>query len=563
MKTPNLITHKAAPKNRNFQPNMNRNKNKIQLKTKNFDICIIGAGASGAGCALDAALRGFNVALIDKDDFASETSSKSTKLIHGGVRYLEQAFKQLDFAQLTQVRHGLHERTFVLQNAPHLAKPLGLVTPVFSWFDALYYGIGLKIYDFFAKNNVLPKSQWLSYRKTLAQMPNLTNKIHSAVLYYDGQLDDARYCLALAQSAQEVGATVINHIEVVDFQKNEQGKIKSCIVKDVLNHETFEIKAQLFLNCTGAKSDTIRQMATPSVPKRLRPSKGVHLVLPADVLQSENALLIPQTADGRVVFVIPFEQGVLVGTTDDDYKDIEKEPILESQEIDFLLDTIAPYLNEKIDKCEIKSGFGGLRPLVTAAEKTTTKKLVRDHEIEHDPESGLLSLLGGKWTTYRLMAEETIDKVEALLRGRVGACQTKNYRLAGGENFDPKAWEKLLINSSLDIETAKHLNQKYGSRANKILEIIRENPLLGQKISDKSLVLKAEVIYSVRFEMACTIRDFMARRTRLEITDWQLSLEMTPSVGQLMATTLGWSAIETAQSIAVYQELIKKFMNNL
>lgn len=542
---------------------MNRNKNKIQLKTNFFDICIIGAGASGAGCALDAALRGFKVALIDKDDFASETSSKSTKLIHGGVRYLEQAFKQFDFAQLTQVRHGLHERTFVLQNAPHLAKPLGLVTPVFSWFDALYYGIGLKIYDFFAKNNILPKSQWLSYQKTLAQMPNLTPKIHSAVLYYDGQLDDARYCLALAQSAQEAGATVANHIEVIDFQKNEQGKIKSCIAKDVLNNETFEIKAKLFLNCTGAKSDTIRQMATPSVPKRLRPSKGVHLVLPADVLQSENALLIPQTADGRVVFVIPFEQGVLVGTTDDDYKDIEKEPILESQEIDFLLDTIAPYLNKKISKHAIKSGFGGLRPLVTAAENTATKKLVRDHEIEHDPESGLLSLLGGKWTTYRLMAEETIDKVEALLRGRVGACQTKNYRLAGGENFDPKTWEKLLINSSLDIETAKHLNQKYGSRANKILEIIRENPLLGQKISDKSLVLKAEVIYSVRFEMACTIRDFMARRTRLEITDWQLSVEMTPSVGQLMATELGWSATQTAQNIGLYQELIRNFMNIL
>ena len=304
-------------------------------------------------------------------------------------------------------------------------------------------------------------------------------------------------------------------------------------------------------------------MATPSVPKRLRPSKGVHLVLPADVLQSENALLIPQTADGRVVFVIPFEQGVLVGTTDDDYKDIEKEPILESQEIDFLLDTIAPYLNKKISKHAIKSGFGGLRPLVTAAENTATKKLVRDHEIEHDPESGLLSLLGGKWTTYRLMAEETIDKVEALLRGRVGACQTKNYRLAGGENFDPKTWEKLLINSSLDIETAKHLNQKYGSRANKILEIIRENPLLGQKISDKSLVLKAEVIYSVRFEMACTIRDFMARRTRLEITDWQLSVEMTPSVGQLMATELGWSATQTAQNIGLYQELIRNFMNIL
>ncbi len=270
---------------------MNRTKNLDRLSNEEFDLCIIGGGASGAGCALDAALRGLKVALIEKTDFAAGTSSRSTKLVHGGVRYLEQAFKNLDFAQLRQVRHGLAERRIVLQNAPHLAHPLGLITPVFSWWEGLYISIGLKLYDWFSGHrlqvpdnqaaNRFPPSRWLNKREALGMMPGLSPNIHSAVLYYDGQMDDARYCLALIQSAAEAGAVVANHLEVSGFQKNDKGHLVAAIVKNqVENSPAFELKAKQFLNCTGPYADAIRQMANPSLTPRIRASKGVHLVLP-------------------------------------------------------------------------------------------------------------------------------------------------------------------------------------------------------------------------------------------------------------------------------------------
>ena len=284
---------------------MNRNSNLNRLKNEEFDLCIIGGGASGAGCALDAVLRGFKVALIEKEDFAAETTSKSTKLIHGGVRYLEQAFKNLDFKQLKQVQHGLAERHNVIKNAPHLAHPLALMTPVYSWFEAIYFTIGLKMYSWFAKNDPLPKSQWLSRKKTFERIPTLAKTVHSSVLYYDGQLDDARYCLALAQTAEEAGAVVVNHAQIVDFQRNTEGVLVSATVETenfpshptgtmgAIETENFPslritVKAKLFINCTGAGADQIRLMANPDRTKRIRPSKGVHLVLPYSVLNSER-----------------------------------------------------------------------------------------------------------------------------------------------------------------------------------------------------------------------------------------------------------------------------------
>ncbi|MEI7587621.1 FAD-dependent oxidoreductase, partial [Runella sp.] len=412
---------------------MNRAKNLQRLQNEMFDICIIGGGASGAGCALDAALRGFKVALIEKNDFASETSSKSTKLIHGGVRYLEQAFKNLDFAQLKQVKHGLEERQIVLQNAPHLARPLPLLTPVFSWFEGLYFTIGLRMYDFFAKGDSLPKSRWLSKKETMLRMPTLNaKKLHSAVLYFDGQLDDARYCLALAHAADEAGVAVVNYAELLDFKVDGSKKLTEAVVKSLTNGESCAIKANLFINCTGAFADTVRLKANPKLTKRIRPSKGVHVVLPYEVLKSEDAMLIPKTSDGRVVFAIPFEGQLLLGTTDTDYRDIDKEPILEEQEVDFLLDTLTRYLAKRPDRSQVKAGFGGLRPLLAASESASTKKLVRDHEVEHDELSNLVSLLGGKWTTYRYMAQDTIDKVCELL-GVERECKTTNHVLVGGE----------------------------------------------------------------------------------------------------------------------------------
>jgi glycerol-3-phosphate dehydrogenase len=542
---------------------MNRSNNLQRLQQETFDICIIGGGASGAGCALDAALRGFKVALIEKQDFAAETSSKSTKLIHGGVRYLEQAFMNLDFGQLRQVKHGLEERQIVLQNAPHLARPLPLLTPVSHWWEGMYYAIGLRIYDFFAKGDYLPKSRWLSKKETLLRMPTLDPaKLHSAVLYFDGQLDDARYCLALAHSADEAGVAVVNHAELVDFEKDATGKLTAAHVKDLLDTDTqVTIRAKWFLNCTGATADLVRKKANPSLKSRIRPSKGVHVVLPMEVLKSEDAMLIPKTPDGRVVFVIPFEGQTLLGTTDTEYNTLTEEPILDDKEVDFLLDTLEPYMMERPNRGLVKAGFGGLRPLIAADEKAATKKLVRDHEVEQDETSGLLSLLGGKWTTYRLMAQDTIDKI-CELTGENRDCKTANYALAGGAGFAFEQWTNLQKDYRLAKDIAKNLMRKYGSRAVKVAALTQENPTWGERLVEAYPFIKAEVIYQVREEMACTPRDVLARRTRLEIMDWDATQEALPVVVALMAAELGWSDVQQQKELAVYQQLLETFKNN-
>lgn len=535
---------------------MNRTQNIERIKNEEFDICIIGGGASGAGCALDASLRGLKVALIEKNDFAAETSSKSTKLIHGGVRYLEQAFKNLDFGQLRQVRHGLEERHIVIKNAPHLAHPLALITPVFSWIEGMYFTIGLTIYGFFAKNDTMPKAKWLSKKQTFERIPTLTPKLHSSVMYYDGQLDDARYCLGLAHSADQQGVAVVNHAEVVSFGKDATGKIISADIKDLLDNTALTIKSKLFINCTGPFSDGIRLLANSTLEKRIRPSKGVHIMLPADVLKSKDAMLIPKTKDGRVVFVIPFEGEVMVGTTDDEYKDLKKEPILESQEIDFLLDTLRPYMANVPERSAIKSGFGGLRPLIASSGSKATKKLVRDHEVEHDDTSNLVSLLGGKWTTYRLMAKDTIDDACKLL-GVDTPCTTDQHYLVGGENYHFEDWQNIQQEYRLDADICQHLLQKYGTQAREILKHIAT-----ERLHPKYPFIKAEVIYTVQEEMACSLRDFFARRIRMELLDWQATYDTVPKVADLMSEQLHWTAEQKQIHIEEYQSLLKGFMQS-
>lgn len=538
---------------------MNRDSNLTRLQTEEFDICIIGGGASGAGCALDATLRGFKVALIEKEDFAAQTSSKSTKLIHGGVRYLEQAFKNLDFAQLKQVRHGLEERHTVLANAPHLARPLALLTPVFSWIEGAYFSIGLALYGWFAKHDSLPKSKWLSKKEMQERIPTLAKNIHSAVMYYDGQLDDARYCLAIAHSAEEAGAAIVNHAQVVDFKYNTDGKLASATIKDLVNNAIFDINAKVFINCTGATADTIRLMANPSVKRRIRPSKGVHITLPYDVLNSNSALLIPKTPDGRVVFALPFEGELMVGTTDDDYTHLDEEPILNEKEIDFILETLEPYMAKKVEKHQVKAGFGGLRPLIVADNRANTKSLVRDHEVEIDKKTKLISLLGGKWTTYRLMAKDTIDETEQILRGSVSACTTDKHVLVGGVGYTPNSYVELSKKANLDNDTLKHLTDKYGSRAIKLMFLINQNPELGERLTPQYPHLKAEVVYTAEHEMACTVRDFMARRTRLEIMDWQTAHAITPEVARLLGETLNWDTVAIEKAAMEYRFLLDKF----
>ena len=537
---------------------MNRVQHLQKLQSETFDICIIGGGASGAGCALDATLRGFKVALIEKDDFAAATSSKSTKLIHGGVRYLEQAVNNFDLAQLKQVRHGLEERHIVIQNAPFLAHPLPLLTPCYSWVEGCYYAIGLRIYDAFAKGDSLPKSRWISKKEVMERTKGLNPTLHSAVLYYDGQLDDARYCLLLAKTAAENGAAVANHLPLLGFEKDEQGKLSAALVEDELSGNKFAIKARLFINCTGAHADFVRQQANPNLDARIIRSKGVHAVLPLDVLgSSETALLIPKTTDGRVIFAIPWEDKLLLGTTDSPYT-AEEEPGLDKAESEFLIENLNMYLAKPVGLDQVKAGFGGLRPLIASDPNRSTKALVRDHEVEWDEQSGLLSLLGGKWTTYRLMAADTIDEACKLLDTE-SPCLTANQLLSGAEGYDAQAWQNWAAQTGLNAATCEHLSLKYGSRATAVLSLLKENSNWTALLHPDYPYIQAEDIYQIREEMAANPRDVLARRLRLEMLDWKATLEAIPVVCPLLAQELNWTEIQTEQAASTYQALISAF----
>ncbi|MFD2935981.1 glycerol-3-phosphate dehydrogenase/oxidase [Spirosoma flavum] len=536
---------------------MNRGKNWERLRQETVDICIIGAGASGTGAALDAALRGYSVALIDRGDFAGETSSRSTKLIHGGVRYLEQAIKKLDLAQLRQVHHGLAERRTVIRNAPHLAHPLAILTPVFSWFEGMYMTIGLTLYDFIAGHDAFPKGRWLNKAQAFEKIPTLTRQMHSAVLYYDGQFNDARYALALAHSADEAGAAVVNYAAVTGFGY-ENGQLETATVKDQLTGETLTVRAKVFLNCTGPYADTIRLLANPALDSRIRPSKGVHIVLPRETLQSDYAILIPKTTDGRVVFAIPFGDKVFVGTTDNDYSDLTREPVLEPDEVDYLLETVRPYLDKMPTRADVQAGFGGIRPLIVSS-RADTKTLLRDHEVEHDSVSGLLSLLGGKWTTYRLMAQDAIDRAGELLNKTVPGNTEKHY-LVGGENYSFEDWQVLQSHYNFPVDTCQHLMQTYGTRAEQVAMLTQMQLGLAEKLTDSQPFIQAEVVYQVREEMAVTLRDVLARRWRLELSNWHLTAQLAPQVADLMAAELGWSDNHRLEQIQTYQNLLASFV---
>jgi glycerol-3-phosphate dehydrogenase len=410
-------------------------------------------------------------------------------------------------------------------------------------------------------------------------MPGLSTRIHSAVLYYDGQLDDARYCLALVQSAAEAGAVVVNHLEVTGFQKDGAGKLASAIVENrIESGQPFEIKARQFLNCTGPFADPIRQLANAELSPRISPSKGVHLVLPLDLLGSDKAMLIPKTRDGRMVFAIPFEGNLLLGTTDEPYAQLGTEPVLEAKEVTFLLETLQPFVAQEIEKKQVRAGFGGVRPLLQSTNHQSpnppitnstlptgrqanhqTKSLLRDHEVEHDFDSGLISLLGGKWTTYRLMACDAVDAVCRQLNVSV-ACQTENHRLAGAEGFEFDFWKKIQAEFGFDQDICQHLASKYGGKATVPAALAAGNPELSEQILPNFPFLKAEIVYTVREEMALTIRDFLARRVRLEFLNWEAAKQAAPIVAKWMGKTLGWSPSEQKARADEYIALLDSFI---
>jgi glycerol-3-phosphate dehydrogenase len=517
-----------------------------------FDICIIGGGATGAGCALDAAARGYKLLLIEKKDFGAATSGKSTKLIHGGVRYLEQAVKKLSIGQFKMVRKALKERSTLLKIAPHITRPLQLITPCRTWIEGAYYFIGLKLYDFISGRTNIGGSELLTRKKALERIPTLHKKnLFSAVLYYDGQLDDLRFNFALIQTAQQYGAVCLNHFEALHFEKNETGKLESLQVKDLLSSEMFTINATVFVNATGPFADSIRIKANDTLQPRIRVSRGVHILLPRQMMSGHSALLIPQTKDGRVIFAIPYQKHLLVGTTDDDAILTEAEFGPTHNDVQYLLEYMNSYLDIHASPSDVMAGFGGLRPLVMA-ESGNTKDLVRDHEVEKDAISGLISILGGKWTTYRLMAKDTIDEAEKQLNKQTD-CTTQHIVLVGSQQFSPSTAITLQQQTGWDHELVKHLVSKYGDKSLEIGKRALDNRELLHRLLPGMPYTFAELDYVMDNEMAYTLKDVLARRWGVQLADWKQTRQLIPVVAAFMAKKMAWADEACAGYVKDYE----------
>jgi glycerol-3-phosphate dehydrogenase len=507
------------------------------IESQAFDVCVIGGGATGAGCALDAQLRGFNTVLVEARDFASGTSSASTKLAHGGVRYLQQAITRFDKAQFRLVQEALRERKVMLANAPHLAEASDFLIPCFRAWEVWYYELGLKLYDRLAGSSVLGPSRVLTRDQALARLPKLRRgSLHGAVVYKDGQFDDARYCLALVKGFTDAGGAAINYCKVGGFEKRADGTLAAALVEDALTGAQISVRAQAFVNATGPFSDSLRLLADPQAQPRLVLSKGAHILLP---LREGPAMLIPKTKDGRVIFAIPWMDRLLVGTTDELVQDTQEVSVTQ-RDADYLLSYLNHYSTHSYSRADIVSAFAGVRPLVRSKLSRSTKDLIREHEVEVGPTSVLISILGGKWTSYRAMAEDTINVVEQKL-GRRGPCRTSDYRLPGSEGYRLDLWRSIAADTGLPEATARHLAHKYGSEAYSVLALMRERPEWKTALVPDAAPIQAEVVYGARQEMAMSVEDVLARRLGLQFYSWELALKAAPDVAELLGNEWNWS----------------------
>ncbi|ODV59834.1 glycerol-3-phosphate dehydrogenase [Ascoidea rubescens DSM 1968] len=542
--------------------------------TPYYDLIVIGGGATGTGTALDAQTRGLNVALFEKNDFASGTSSKSTKMAHGGVRYLEKAFWQLSKDQLDLVIEALNERSNILRTAPHLATILPIMIPVYNYWQIPYFYIGTKMYDFFAGSQNLKSSYLLSSNAAQEVAPMLDGSILKAgLVYHDGLFNDSRMNSTLALTAIEKGATVLNYMEVKQLIKNEENKVIGVKVVDAETGKEYNINSTAIVNATGPFSDKILEMDNDinglpplikQLPKMVVPSSGVHLILPEFYCPKKMGLLDASTSDGRVMFFLPWQGKVLAGTTDTPIKEIPDDPIPKEEEIQDILNELQHYINFPVKREDVLSAWSGVRPLVRdpskikKGEENSTQGIVRNHLI-YKSETGLITISGGKWTTYREMAEVTVDNVVKNFKfnniGLIKECQTKKIVLSGGENFDSKLPVKLIHKYSIPNDIAEHLSTNYGSRAPIILEIYKENKenqlpitLVGKDINKEASYEKfdlpftvAELKYSIKYEYARTPIDFLARRTRLAFLNAKESLNAIDGTIEIMGKELKWN----------------------
>ena len=502
---------------------------------EHFDLIIIGGGATGAGVALDASLRGLKVALLERNDFAEGTSSRSTKLVHGGVRYLEAAVKHLDKAQFDLVREGLRERKIFLHNAPHLAHPLELITPLYHWLELPYIYAGLTLYDLLAGSASLGRSRLLLAAQALRRNPDIApDNLKGAVTYYDGAFRDSRMVIALLRSAQELGAKVCNHQEVIGLVK-EKGRIVGARWRERIDGGEGVWRADLVINATGPYADTLRRMDDPSLEPLMIPSRGVHIVLPKRFLPGQDGLLIPKTRDGRVLFALPYLGHCLAGTTDE-AGEIEEHPRPKEEEIDYLIDHLNGYFAMKVRKEDILASFAGLRPLVRKPGARSTAELVREYVTEVSP-GGMLTIAGGKWTAYRAMAEKTVDEALAILKKAPRPCTTYDYKVLGSRRDKTAILAE--IAGEVDSDVARHLYDHYGDEAAKIVDEAKRSDRL-KRLHPDFPVIEAELFYTMEHEYVRKPLDFLVRRCSLGLLEQEAARRVLPHVTALMADHLGW-----------------------
>jgi glycerol-3-phosphate dehydrogenase len=484
-------------------------------RTEPWDILVIGGGATGVGVAVDASTRGYSVLLLEQHDFGKGTSSRATKLVHGGVRYLEQG-------NVSLVMEALKERGLLRQNAPHLVRELAHIVPSYSWWEGPFYGIGLKLYQMLSGKYGFGPSQLLSKEETLKRLPSVNpDGLTGGVVYFDGQFDDTRLLINLVATAHEQGATLLNYARVTQLHKGDDKIIHGLTWKDVESGESFEVRGKVVINATGAFTDNVRHLADPDAKKMIAPSQGAHIILDRSFLPGTDAILVPHTKDGRVMFALPWHEHTLVGTTDTPIESAPLEPVALDQEVEFMLETAGLYLAKKPTRADILSVWAGVRPLVKVGEGKNTAALSRDHTV-HIDQSGLLSIAGGKWTTYRNMAEDAVNQAATLGDLPDRNCVTKNLNIHG---YTPNAASF----GSLAF---------YGTDAVGIRELIAKDPTLGQQLDAELPYVAAEVVWAAREEMARSVEDVLARRTRALFLNSRAAIRMAPRVSAILAQEL-------------------------
>jgi glycerol-3-phosphate dehydrogenase len=498
-----------------------------------FDVLIVGGGATGLGTAVDAVTRGYRTALVEGSDFAKATSSRSTKLVHGGVRYLEKG-------DIGLVREALHERSNLRRNAPHLVAGLGFILPLYRYFEGPYYFAGLKAYDMLAGKSTFPGSSYLGRKATLERVPDLRSSgLHGSIHYYDGQFDDARLALALARTALDRGATVLNYVRALRFIYAGD-RAAGAIVRDEESGREYEVRAKVVVNATGIFVDQLRKLDDPDAAPVLSHSRGSHLVFSKAVFRGSDALLVPKTSDGRVLFAVPWQGHVVVGTTDIPVATAELDVSPTREEVDFIVKEVNAYLERPVTRANALAAFSGLRPLV-GAKAVTTAELSREHLIEV-AKSGVVTITGGKWTTYRKMAQDTVDAFTESAGLPVAPCRTADLPL----HASPGA-----ASFSGDLEYAA-----YGSDREQLLALEREDPELSKRLDTRLPYTRAEVVFAARHEMARTVDDVLARRTRALFLDVEAARAAAGDVARLLAAELGRDAAWQTEQLADFERIL-------